>query len=1142
MEVCAAPPPPPGSRAFTELVRRLGGGAKQAVEDVFTEEEIKEAVLVGACALARSMQKLGISKSGQLTDVTLVVRCRRDSKSPAFCSSSSHPLPPSCRCAAAAANNSITSSSSFPSSSSSVATPPPARPVASSSLRIAAHRAILSAWSTKFRALFLSPALKDLEFGGKVTIPVDNPRVFREFIRFMYIPLARLSRENVFEMLRLGHQWRVKELESQCIRFVQKTLSVREIAHDWAFADAMKLSGLAETCAEFAAKNVRQCHRDLPLKHLAKVLVRDDLGVADETEVFEIVMQRTRRLLKEEEKNKTLSGAAKTGTMNGSPNSVVDRKKTSHGDVVMLLSALRVRSLPEGYLEEVVLRQKELQANNGKLHPEFMEVLLMSPRRLQGGRQGYTGPGLSLRSATRLGLRFTSTEDIKANVVVRVLASVPEVARFCNEKPPGATSGAVGFQPSMAKFCGKLVRVKSISVGPAAARIHGYMFPYTCLERVPAVELEEYHRRLRNRVLREGELVDVLDREDDWLPARVEKVKEDRKTGRMEALVSLIEFPSKWDEWIPASSPRIAELHEYSRRRGEVLTVVKPIIQADLETRQRRNNPAHRRTSLTDLIVEDLNGSGSPLPPILRRYLRFILLHGKDSKYFWTDEVELQLRNHFGISRLMISDKDWKTVCVHKRLRHISAMMMDSKGRGRRTQRDASRLNSDEPKWPPISVRVDNLTPDSLHEKVLMGQEVSLRRIAQLSNIRVAARIEHPRFGAAQEVEGGEAKFFAERAHVASGELSEYDSTGIHILPKVLEMWDGERDELKLTKGLSMLDTILMQVLLHTTEIHERRQALIEASPVLIATGSEDKSINGTYRIDRYQHMRPSYINEYGTQIWFDESHWRAKAKGYDPKKAMKSGKKSKRRDQAFKPKVKPGDPCPICYKEMNEGNAQLAFCAVKCGGGFHAECIRVWAKTRDEDGKVVSCPLCRADWSGTSFEFENTSGFFPPLGTWPGSGSPTLSTLNARQTNSNGDCKNAKDPAGCDDWAEFKKRADPDEQIPSADHKQFDLAKTMVPNSQSDSESLEAQLKHLYSSVEGENKVHGTFEELKRMGFGTRAIAAEVNQVGMDLDAIVKRLVFTVGSHEEEQKDSDEEDESKMTELLPALLRALES
>eukprot|EP00466_Bigelowiella_natans_P012443 jgi/Bigna1/68368/fgenesh1_pg.6_\ len=999
-------------------------------------------------------------------------------------------------------------------------------------LRIAAHRAILSSWSPKFRAMFLSPRMRNLPFGAKVTIPVEDPITFREFVRFMYIPLARLSRDNVFSMIRLSHQWRVRELEAQCVRFIQKTLTVREIAKDWELADVRGQKAFHQSCPEFAAKNVRQCHEILTREHLAKVLARDDLGVADETEVFEIVMERVRGLLKDQKEHRQEEGEAEEKAMRR-------HRQGMMAQVVSLLSALRVGSLPEGYLEDIVLKQRELQGPNGKLESDFMEVLLMSPRRAPLGRKAYPGGLLGFRSATRLGLRFTSVGDIKANMVVRVLSSVPEVARLCNEKPAGATSGAVGFQPSMAKFCGKLVRVKSISVGPAAARIHGYMYPYTCLEQVPAVELEEYQQRLKDRVLREGELVDVLDREDDWLPARVEKIKTDAKSGQLEALVSLVEFPSKWDEWIPVCSHRIAELHEYSRRRGEVLSVVKPMIKRGLLKQQRF----------------------SDLSPLLQGYLAFILEHGADARQFWTGEVRKELASAFGIERLQVGDQEWAAVCVHKRLRHLSAMMMDSKGRTRRSQRDASRLNSDDPKWPPACVDVSGLKANSLHEKVLMGQEVSLRRIAQLANARVAARIEHPRFGAAQEVEGAEAKFFAERSHVASGELSEYDNTGIHILPKVLELWDGERDELKLTKGLSGLDTVLMQTLLRTTMIHEVKQARITNAPPFVASGCDDKSVDGLYKIVGYQNMRPAYENASGTRMWFDDAVWRIKAKGYDPKKAVSTSSVSASSCRA-KNKFQKGDPCPICYKEMNEEEEALAFCGVKCGGGFHAECIRVWAATREEDNKAVSCPLCRADWSGTSVEFEHAVGFFPPLGRWPGQGAPTLAITAeagaaaaaeaaavAMEKETKGEPplrRRGKEGGGQGEKARkatkrnglrgeskaLPARSNLEDQLKTpvgiCERLICGLGKSNNPNS--------------YAALEGPEKVKGTFKELKRMGFTAQMLTTEANLVGCDLDAMTKRLVSAVGAAEEEKASDDEAEESKMTELLPALLRALES
>ncbi|KAI2619853.1 hypothetical protein GGS26DRAFT_321289 [Hypomontagnella submonticulosa] len=53
---------------------------------------------------------------------------------------------------------------------------------------------------------------------------------------------------------------------------------------------------------------------------------------------------------------------------------------------------------------------------------------------------------------------------------------------------------------------------------------------------------------------------------------------------------------------------------------------------------------------------------------------------------------------------------------------------------------------------------------------------------------------------------------------------------------------------------------------------------------------------------------------------------------------------------------------CPICFTEFEDGDAEgTVWCRAMCGQNLHAECFRMWARTKR--GDEVTCPMCRAPW-----------------------------------------------------------------------------------------------------------------------------------------------------------------------------------
>lgn len=57
---------------------------------------------------------------------------------------------------------------------------------------------------------------------------------------------------------------------------------------------------------------------------------------------------------------------------------------------------------------------------------------------------------------------------------------------------------------------------------------------------------------------------------------------------------------------------------------------------------------------------------------------------------------------------------------------------------------------------------------------------------------------------------------------------------------------------------------------------------------------------------------------------------------------------------------------CPICYEELEEGEA-IVYCRAGCGQNMHKACMEMWAATKRAQGRMaeVTCPYCREPWEG---------------------------------------------------------------------------------------------------------------------------------------------------------------------------------
>eukprot|EP01083_Nonionella_stella_P103312 294905_1 len=52
---------------------------------------------------------------------------------------------------------------------------------------------------------------------------------------------------------------------------------------------------------------------------------------------------------------------------------------------------------------------------------------------------------------------------------------------------------------------------------------------------------------------------------------------------------------------------------------------------------------------------------------------------------------------------------------------------------------------------------------------------------------------------------------------------------------------------------------------------------------------------------------------------------------------------------------------CCVCYDDLDEGDiSNIVFCKSRCGKNIHSRCMEVWAQTKRENNREITCPHCR--------------------------------------------------------------------------------------------------------------------------------------------------------------------------------------
>lgn len=61
------------------------------------------------------------------------------------------------------------------------------------------------------------------------------------------------------------------------------------------------------------------------------------------------------------------------------------------------------------------------------------------------------------------------------------------------------------------------------------------------------------------------------------------------------------------------------------------------------------------------------------------------------------------------------------------------------------------------------------------------------------------------------------------------------------------------------------------------------------------------------------------------------------------------------------------GEPCGVCFDDMNPATEAIVWCEAKhgCGNNLHKACFDQWAETERSNGHEITCVYCRTPWFG---------------------------------------------------------------------------------------------------------------------------------------------------------------------------------
>lgn len=156
------------------------------------------------------------------------------------------------------------------------------------------HRAVLSACSSYFRAMFLNDHRESREM--LVEINGIRAEAMDTFLQYVYTGRARITTDNVQFLFETSSLFQIATLRDACAKFLEDQLDPCNCLGIQRFADAHSLKLLASRCRSYVLQSFTDVAQheeflDLRKEELEEYIASDELVIGKEETVFEAVVR-----------------------------------------------------------------------------------------------------------------------------------------------------------------------------------------------------------------------------------------------------------------------------------------------------------------------------------------------------------------------------------------------------------------------------------------------------------------------------------------------------------------------------------------------------------------------------------------------------------------------------------------------------------------------------------------------------------------------------------------------------------------------------------------------------------------------------------------------------------------------------------